>query len=291
MNRLISALLMLVVVAVGAFYLFTYTVHERERAIKFRLGEIVASDMQPGLHFKLPVVNNVRTFDARVQTLDEEPQRFLTAEQKNVIVDAFVKWRIGDVEQYYVTVGGDPERANLRLSEIIRNGLRNEFGERTIREVVSGDRGEMIEDLEAQAAQAALSLGLEIVDLRVQRIDLPSEVSESVFARMVAQRELVAREFRAEGDEEAERIRADADRQRQVLLAEARSDAQRIRGEGDARATTIYAEAYEPASEFYSFYRSLEAYRNTFEGDDLMVLSPDSVFFRYFDTLDVEAED
>lgn len=287
MNRLTSAILVVIAVVLGVVYLATYTVDERERAIKFRLGEVIASDMQPGLHFKLPIVNNVRKFDARVQTLDEEPQRFLTVEQKNVIVDAFVKWRIGDVERYYVTVGGDPTRANLRLSEIIRNGLRNEFGRRTVQAVVSGDRTEIVDQLRGQTREAAESLGLQVVDLRIRRIDLPSDVSESVFGRMVAERQQVARAFRAEGDEESERIRADADRQREVLLANAQRDGQQIRGQGDARAAAIYAEAYQADDEFFSFYRSLDAYRNAFDGDDnMMVLSPNSEFFRYFDSKD-----
>lgn len=288
MNRLTSIVLVIVAVAAGLLYLSTYTVAEWQTAIKFRLGEIVATDMEPGLHFKFPVINRVETFDARVQTLDEEPQRFLTVEQKNVIVDTFVKWRIGDVREYYVTVGGDPDRANLRLSEIIRNGLRNEFGERTVQQVVSGDRSEIADTLREQTRKAANALGMDVVDLRIRRIDLPEDVSESVFQRMVTERQQVAREFRAEGEEEAERIRADADRQRAVLLAEARRDAQRIRGEGDAEAAAIYAEAYSAAPEFYRFYRSLEAYRNSFEGDEnLLVLSPDSPFFRYFDSLEL----
>ncbi len=292
MNRLTSVLLVLVAVAAGLFYLSTYSVGEWQTAIKFRLGEIVATDMEPGLHFKFPIVNNVRTFDARVQTLDEEPQRFLTVEQKNVIVDSFVKWRIGDVREYYVTVGGDPDRANLRLSEIIRNGLRNEFGRRTVQQVVSGDRSDIVDTLREQTRRAANALGMDVVDLRIRRIDLPEDVSESVFRRMVAERQQVAREFRAEGEEQAERIRADADRQRAVLLAEARRDAQEIRGEGDAEATAIYADAYSSAPEFFRFYRSLEAYRNSFDGDDdLLVLSPDSPFFRYFDSIEPVSEE
>jgi membrane protease subunit HflC len=291
MNRLTSVVLVIIAVAAAVLYLSTYTVAEWQTAIKFRLGEIVETDMEPGLHFKTPFITRVRTFDARVQTLDEEPQRFLTVEQKNVIVDSFVKWRIGDVRQYYLTVGGDPERANLRLSEIIRNGLRNEFGQRTVQQVVSGDRSAIVDTLREQTRKAANALGMNVVDLRIRRIDLPEDVSESVFRRMVAEREQVAREFRAEGQEQAERIRADADRQRAVLLAEARRDAQRIRGEGDAAAAAIYAEAYTRAPEFFRFYRSLEAYRNSFDGDgNLLVLSPDSPFFRYFDSLEPAGE-
>lgn len=272
----------LAVLVVGS--MSVYTIRETETAIKFRLGEIVATDIEPGLHFKFPLVNNVRTFDARVHTLDLEPQRFLTVEKKNVIVDAFVKWRIGDVRTYYTTVGGDPLRANLRLAEIIKEGLRNEFGTRTIDEVVTEDREEIMQALTQRAAEAGESLGIEVLDLRIRRIDLPEAVSESVFRRMAAEREAVAREFRAEGAEEAERVRAAADRTRQIILAEARSDAETIRGEGDAQAAETYATAYSKHPEFYSFYRSLIAYREAFEGGgDVLVLSPESQFFRYFE--------
>jgi len=262
----------------------TFTVHETERALKFRLGEVVNVDFEPGLYFQIPFVNNVRKVDARVQTLDEDPQRFLTSEQKNVIVDAFVKWRVDDVEQYYVTVGADPRRGNLRLSEIIRDGLRNEFGKRTVQDVISGDRAEIMNILTEDAREAGRSLGIEVVDVRIQRVDLPEGVSESVFNRMVAARERVAREFRAEGQEQAERIRSAADRRRSEILAEARRDAEELRGGADADATAIYANAYEADAEFYRFYRSLNAYESAFQDeDDVMVLSPDSDFFQYFD--------
>ncbi len=284
MNRLTTlGIVALALLFVGITF-GTFTVHETERALKFRLGEVVKTDFTPGLYFQVPFVNNVRKVDARVQTLDEDPQRFLTVEQKNVIVDAFVKWRVEDVEQYYVTVGAEPRRANLRLSEIIRDGLRNEFGKRTVQDVISGDRADIMTILTEQAGAAGDSLGISVLDVRIQRVDLPEGVSESVFNRMVAARERVAREFRAEGQEQGERIRSAADRRRQEILASARRDAEELRGEADASATAIYANAYNADREFYRFYRSLGAYESTFaDKDDVLVLSPDSEFFRYFD--------
>ncbi len=277
----IVAVLIAVLLVVGSMSVFT--VRETERAIKFRLGEILTAELEPGLHVKLPFVNNVRYFDARVQTLDQEPQRFLTQEKKNLIVDAFVKWRIGDVRRFYITVQGDTGRANLRLAEIVQEGLRNEFGKRTIREIISGDRVQITKLLQERATKAAASLGVEVVDVRLKRVDLPESVSESVYQRMAAERERVAREFRAEGAEASERIRAEADRRRTVIVAEAQRDAERIRGAGDARATETYATAYQRDADFYAFYRSLEAYRKSLDSkDDVLVLSPNSRFFRYF---------
>ncbi|MBY5267870.1 protease modulator HflC [Spiribacter salinus] len=284
MNRISTLGAVILVLLIVGVTFGTFTVHETQRALKFRLGEVVNVDFEPGLYFQIPFVNNVRKVDARVQTLDENPQRFLTSEQKNVIVDAFVKWRVDDVEQYYVTVQANPTRANLRLSEIVRDGLRNEFGKRTVQDVISGDRAEIMNILTDDAREAGRSLGIEVVDVRIQRVDLPEGVSESVFNRMVAARERVAREFRAEGQEEAERIRSAADRRRSEILAEARRDAEELRGSADADATAIYANAYEADEEFYRFYRSLNAYESAFQDeDDVMVLSPDSDFFRYFD--------
>lgn len=290
MNRMLSIAGVIAVLVLAGLYFGAFQVHETEKALKFRLGEVVSTDFEPGLYFQIPFVNNVRKVDARVQTLDEEPQRFLTIEQKNVIVDAFVKWRVGDVERYYVTVGADPRRANLRLSEIIRDGLRNEFGKRTVQNVISGDRAEIMNILTEQAGAAGLSLGIQVLDVRIRRVDLPEGVSESVFNRMVAARERVAREFRAEGQEQATRIRAEADRERSVIIAEAERRAETMRGEADATATQIYADAYSDDREFYRFYRSLGAYERTFsDRDDLLILSPDSEFFRYFDQLDALA--
>ncbi len=278
-NTIIGILAVLVILM--AFALFT--VDETETAIRFRLGEIVQADYEPGLHFKVPFINNVRKFDARVQTLDTEPERFLTAEKKNVIVDSFVKWRIKDVARFYTAVAGDYTQANLRLDQIIKDGLRSEFSKRTIQEVVSGDRRQIMTILATTAAQEASRLGIEAVDVRIKRIDLPPDVSNSVYRRMRAERERVARDFRSRGAEAAERIQADADRQSSVTLAEAYRDAESIRGEGDARSADIYAQAFGKDREFYSFYRSLNAYRNSFGSrEDVIVLQPDSEFFQYF---------
>jgi membrane protease subunit HflC len=263
--------------------LSVFSVDETETAIRFRLGEIVEADYKPGLHFKLPFINNVRRYDRRLQTLDTDPERFLTAEKKNLIVDSFVMWRIADVARYYTSVGGDPGRANIRLDQIIKDGLRSEFSKRTLQEVVSGDRKQIMDILTGAAGREASQLGILVLDVRIKRIDLPSEVSSSVFRRMRAERERVARDFRSRGAEAAERIRADADRQSTVILAEAYRDAERQRGEGDARAADIYAQAYSKDSDFYGFYRSLNAYRRAFERQDsIFVLRPDSKFFEYF---------
>ena len=274
-------LLALVVVVVAGFSMFQ--VAEWEKAIMFRLGEIRHSDYKPGLHFKIPVINNVRKFDGRLLTQDVEPERFLTVEKKNVIVDSFVMWRIADVERYYKAVAGDERNARLRIEQVIKDGMRGEFSKRTINEVVSGERVTIMEDLTKAANRQAQQIGIEVADVRIKRIDLPSEVSNSVYRRMQAERARVAKEFRSRGFEEAEKIRANADRQRQVLIAEAYREAEQIRGEGDAKAADIYAGAYGKDEDFYAFYRSLKAYEETFKGaNDLLLLSPDSEFFDYF---------
>lgn len=283
MSALRSTLIALAVIAAAVLYLSVYTVDETQVGLKFQFGRVVETDIPPGLHFKVPFVNTVRRFDARIDTLDEEPSRFLTSEMKNVIVDAFVKWRIRDVGLFYTTVGGDPDRANQRLSEIIRSGLRTEFGKRTIQDVISGERSRIMTILTRQTIDAAQSLGIQIVDVKIRRIDLPADVSKSVYSRMTSERERVARDFRARGGEAAERIRADVDRQRTVMLAEAYRDAEQIRGQGDARAAETYAAAYQQDAEFFSFYRSLNAYKSSFDSvGDLLLLSPDSEFFRYW---------
>lgn len=264
-------------------YFSTFIVTEWQKAVMFRLGEVVRADFDPGLHFMIPILNNVKKFDARILTLDLEASRFLTVEKKNVIVDSFVKWRIDDVTRFYTAVLGDELQARQRLGQIINNGMRDEFSSRTINEVVSGERAQIMADLTGNANIQAQAIGIEIVDVRVKRIDLPEEVSDSVYRRMRAERERVAKDFRSRGFEAAERIRADADRQRQVILAEAYRDAEAIRGEGDAKAAQIYANAFERDREFYTLYRSLNAYRRTFQDkEDLLVLEPDSEFFEYF---------
>ncbi len=276
-----------ILVGVGAvftvFMMSVFTVTETEKAIKFKLGEIVEADYQPGLHFKFPFINNVKKFDARILTLDSSPERFLTAEKKNVIVDSFVKWRIGDVKIFYTAVAGDPYQANVRLDQVIKDAFRSEFSKRDIKQLVSTDRSAVREALIAKTAEAARTLGIEIVDVQVKRIDLPSEVSHSVYSRMEAERARVAREFRSQGSEAAEKVRADADKQKEIILANAFRDSEIMKGEGDAKASDIYAKAYGEDVEFYTFYRSMNAYKKTFSSSsNIMVTEPDSEFFKYF---------
>ena len=261
-----------------------FIVDERQVAIKFRLGEIVDSNYEPGLHIKAPwPIMNVRKFDKRILTLDTRPERFLTGEKKNVSVDFFVKWRIREPAKYYTSFMGDERQAGLRLLQIVNNGLQLEFDERTIKQVVSDDRSAMMTNLTANANDEVEQFGIEIVDVRIKQIELPSEVSTSVFQRMRAERERIASELRAQGQEAAKGIQAVADRDRTVILAEARRDAEILRGEGDALATEIYADAYGENQEFYEFYRSMTAYRAALANQgDVLVLEPDSEFFRYF---------
>ena len=281
-NRLgFIVVLALVVLVTGVFSM--YQVAEWEKAILFRLGEIVKTDVQPGLHFKIPLVNNVRKFDGRRLTLDVEPERFLTVEKKNVIVDSFVMWRIADAKRFYTAVMGDERNARQRLEQIVKDGMRGQFSKRTVNQVVSEERDTITKDLTIAASAQAGQIGIEIVDVRVKRVDLPSEVSNSVYRRMQAERSRVAKEFRSQGAELAEKIRAGADRQRQVLIAEAYREAEQTRGEGDARAAEIYAQAFNKDKEFYAFFRSLRAYQESFDGsNDLMLLTPDGEFFEYF---------
>lgn len=270
-------------VAVLVIWASVFTVDERQKAILFKFGEILKSDYEPGLHFKVPVINNVRKFDARILTIDQKAERFLTAEKKDLIVDSYVKWRIVDVEQYYKTTTGDENQAARLLYENINNGLRDEFGKRTVQEVIAGDRTEIMSIMTAEATEKARQLGIEVIDVRIKKIDLPSRVSESVYRRMRAERERVARDFRSKGAEAAERIRADADRQRSVILAEAYRDSEITRGEGDARATEIYANAFGKDEDFFRFHRSLNAYKNNFSSsEDIILLEPDSEYFRFF---------
>lgn len=280
-TKSIALIALVALLILGAFSIFT--VKETERAILFRLGEIVRTDYEPGLHFKVPFVNNVRTFEARMMTLDVEPERYLTSEKKNVIVDAFVKWRIADVARFYTSVRGDEGQGELRLSQIIKDSLRGEFGKRTIQEVVSGERGQIMDLVTVSANTQAQEFGIDIIDMRLKRIELPGDVSDSVFRRMEAERSRVARELRSQGAEAAERIRADADRRRTEIIAEAYRTSQQIRGEGDGRASEVYAKAFEKNKDFYAFYRSLEAYRSSFrDRNDILVVDPKGDFFRYF---------
>ena len=262
-----------------------FVVKETERAVKLRFGEIVEYEVEQGLHFKLPVVNTVRKFDARILTLDAAPQSYLTSEKKALTVDSFVKWRVSDVAKYYTTTGGDEERLRRLLIQRVDAGLRNEFGTRTVKEVVSGQRDELMDKLSNQLNLIAIDeLGVEVIDLRVKKIDLPPEVSESVFNRMRTERERLAKELRAQGNEVAEKIRATADKDKTIILADAYREAEEIKGNGDAIATATYANAYSKDPEFYDFTRSLKAYQSTFESkSDILLINPDSDFFKYLD--------
>ena len=276
----IAAVVAVVVVALGATI---FTVDQRQYAIVFQLGEVRDVIAEPGLYFKWPLIQNVRYFDKRILTLDSaEPERFITSEKKNVLVDSYVKWKIVDPRLYYVSVAGDETRAKTRLSQTVNAGLREEFGKRTVHDVVSGERDKIMEQMREKADQDARKIGVQIVDVRVKRVDFPTEVSESVYRRMEAERKRVANELRSEGSAEAEKIRADADKQREVIVAEAYRDAQKMKGEGDAKAAATYAQAFSQNPEFYSFYRSLEAYRASFRNkSDVIVVEPNSDFFKY----------
>ena len=262
-----------------------FVVKETQRAVKLEFGAVVESDVEPGLHFKIPVVNSVTKFDARILTLDAAPQSYLTSEKKALTVDSFVKWRVSDVEKYYTTTGGDEERLRRLLIQRVDAGLRNEFGSRTVNEVVSGERDELMDKLTLQLNSIALEeLGVEVIDLRVKKIDLPPEVSESVYNRMRTERERLAKELRAQGNEVAEKIRATADKEKTIILADAYRQAEEIKGNGDAIATATYANAYSKDPEFYDFTRSLKAYQSTFGSkSDFLLKNPDSVFFKYRD--------
>ncbi len=279
----LSVVLVATIVVLIVLSLSMFVVDQRQNAIVFRFGEIVSIKKEAGLSFKLPLIENVRYFDVRVLTIDTgEPERFLTSEKKNVLVDLFVKWRISDVEKYYTSVNGDESRAQTRLLQTINDGLRAEFGSRTVHDVVSGEREAIMELMRNKANEDARTIGVDVLDVRLKRVDLPDEVSESVYGRMRAERTRVANELRSTGAADSEKIRADADKQREVILAQAYRDAERIKGEGDAKASAIYAKAYEQNPEFYAFYRSLEAYKMSFRNkSDVLVIEPNSEFFKY----------
>ncbi|OGT04999.1 MAG: HflC protein [Gallionellales bacterium RIFCSPLOWO2_02_60_31] len=283
MNKSISNILIGAVAALVLLSMSVFVVDQRQNAIVFQLGEVVSVKTDPGLYFKVPLMQNVRYFDSRILTLDTvDPERFITAEKKNVLVDSFVKWRIVDVKQYYVSVGGDEIRARTRLLQTVNSSMREEFGKRTINEVVSGERDKIMAVLRTKADADARKIGVEVLDVRLKRVDFPLEISESVYRRMDAERKRVANELRASGAAEGEKIKADADRQREVILAEAYRTAQKTKGEGDAKASALYAAAFGRNPEFYSFYRSLEAYKQSFKNkSDVMVLDPSSAFFKY----------
>jgi len=260
-----------------------FSVDEREKVVVVQLGKIKTADHGPGLHLKVPIFDSVKRFDGRILTLDNTEERFLTLEKKNLIVDFFVKWRIKHTGKYFRATGGDEAQARDRMSKIVKGGLRDEFGARTVQQAVSGERSDITRKLVVSANQQVQDLGIEIVDVRVKRIDLPDQVTRSVYERMESERKRVANELRAKGDEAAEGIRAEADRQREVTLAEAYREAEKIRGLGDAQAAEIYAKAYGQNPEFYSFYRSLAVYQNSLKNkSDVLVLEPEGEFFRYF---------
>lgn len=283
MNRLTNPLFLLgIALLLLLVSSMVFTVTEREKAIKLFLGEITESEYEPGLHFKVPLLETVYKFDKRILTLDVQPERVLTSEKKNVIVDSFIKWRIADAETFYTRVGGIESRADSRLTQFVREGVKDAFGQRTIREVVSSARSTLREEILAAVDGQAENLGIDIIDVRVKKVELPEDVRESVYQRMQKDREKIAREIRSEGEESAKRIRAAADRIREETLATAYAQAEQTRGDGDAESARIYAEAYTKDPEFYSLYRSLSAYRRAFSGNDVLLLKPDSEFFQYF---------
>ena len=260
-----------------------YVISEVERGVKTRFGEIIEVDISPGLHVKMPFVDVVRRFDARILTVDAEPASFFTIEKKRLIVDSYAKWKIANVETYYKATNGVERTAANRLAKRVNDGLRNQFGSRTLREVVSGERDLLMKNITDELNATVLdSLGIEVVDVRVKRIDLPQEVSSQVFRRMTAERDKEARELRSTGKERAEKIRASADRERTIEVANAYRDAEELRGQGDAKAASVYAAAYQQDPEFYSFMRSLNAYKSAFSNKgDIMLVEPDSDFFKY----------
>jgi membrane protease subunit HflC len=275
----VAALVVLAVLAMSM-----YTVDQRKAAIKFQLGEVIDVQVRPGLYFLVPFMQNVRLYDTRIQTMEaRDPERFLTSENRNVLVDSFVKWKVDDVKQYYVSVHGDPVQAEARISQTVNDALRAEFARHTVHDVVSGERDKIMAVVTKRVEEDLRRIGVDIVDVRLKRVDFVPEISADVFRRMESERKRVANELRATGQAEGEKIKADADRQRQVIVAEAYRDAQRVKGEGDAQASRIYAEAFNKNPEFFSFYRSLDAYRQSLRNKtDVMVLDPSSEFFKYF---------
>ena len=284
----LSRVLVSIIVLIILLSLSTFTVDQREFALVFRLGEIVSVKKEPGLYFKTPIVENVKFFDKRILTYEsEQPDRFITSEKKNVLVDSYIKWRIMDPSKYYVSVNGDERQAERRITQTVNDGLRAEFGKRTIQEVVSGQRSEIMGILQERADSESRLIGVEILDVRLRRVDLPEEVSQSVYQRMNAERKSVANELRSQGFADSEKIRAVAEKERDIIITEAYKDAQKIKGEGDATAAKIYADAFSKNQDFYDFFRSLEAYRKSFKGkDDILVLDPNSDFFKFLKSPD-----
>ena len=283
MKRATIVVFVVALVALVVLSMSVYTVDQRKAAIKFQLGEVIDVQTKPGLYFMVPFVQNVRLYDTRIQTLEaRDPERFLTSENRNVLVDSFVKWRVTDVREYYRSVRGDPIAAEARIAQTVNDALRAEFAKRTVHDVVSGERDKIMTVVAERVDQDVRRIGVGIVDVRLKRVDFVPEISSDVYRRMESERKRVANELRATGQAEGEKIKADADRQRQVIVAEAYKEAQRVKGEGDAQAARIYAEAFNKNPEFFSFYRSMEAYRQSLRSkSDVMVLDPSSDFFKY----------
>jgi membrane protease subunit HflC len=283
MNKNIPLIIFISLVVLVTMVLTAFTVDQRQAAIRFRLGEVVDVHIKPGLYFRVPLIENIRIYDTRIQTLDtKDAERIQTSEKNNVLVDSFVKYRIIDVKQFFVSTRGDITAAEVRLAQSINNDLRDEFSQRTLAEVISGERDKIMDSLRTKADRDARSIGIEVLDVRLKRVDLVPEISADVYKRMESERKRVANELRATGAGEADKIKADAERQRTVILAEAYREAQKTKGEGDAQAARIYAQAFGKNPEFYSFYRSMEAYRESFRNkSDVMVLDPSSDFFKY----------
>jgi membrane protease subunit HflC len=278
-----TPLIIILLLLAAVFYMaFTFSVREDQTALKLRLGEIAETNYKPGLHFKIPIWNQVLIFDHKFQTQDSRPEEFLTIEKKSVVVDSFIKWKIQNVETFYRSTGGDMTKAGNLIAARINTALRDEFAKRTVKEVVSGERTEIMQQITEQASQGSADLGIKILDVRVKRIDFPKNLNDAIFQRMRTERHRIASELRAEGTEEAVKLQATAERQRTEILSSAYSEAEKIRGEGDATAAETYASAFNRNPEFYAFWRSLTAYREVFsKGGDVMVLQPDSEFFRF----------
>ena len=283
MKRATIVVFVVALVALVVLSMSVYTVDQRKAAIKFQLGEVIDVQTKPGLYFMVPFVQNVRLYDTRIQTMEpRDPERFLTSENRNVLVDSFVKWRVIDVRQYYVSVRGDPLQAEARIAQTVNDALRAEFAKRTVHDVVSGERDKIMAVVARRVDEDVHRIGVGVVDVRLKRVDFVPEISSDVYRRMESERKRVANELRATGQAEGEKIKADADRQRQIIVADAYRDAQRVKGEGDAQASRIYAEAFGKNPEFYSFYRSMDAYRQSLRSkSDVMVLDPSSDFFKY----------
>ncbi|HEY9103000.1 protease modulator HflC [Chitinimonas sp.] len=282
MSRIIPAVI-IVLLALLVISMSVFSVDQRQTAMVFQLGEVVRVVKEPGIKFKVPLMQSVRYFDRRILTMDAEtPERFNTIEKKNVLVDSYVKWQVIDVEQYYKSVGGNERTASARLRKTVNDVLRAEFGKRTVQDVISGKRDEVMADVSQVADADARKIGIRVVDVRLKRVDFPDDISQAVFDRMISERKTVANQLRSEGFADAEKVKADADRQREVIVADAYNQAQQLMGEGDGKAAAIYGAAFGQNPEFYTFYKSLEAYRKTFKSkSDVMVLDPSSSFFKY----------